>query len=78
MRDRDDDSCCPEPRSGDTCRVTESDWDAESLREMKPGDRWPNEPPAAEGGPDGGVREPRRPRGPEDSGALELSADEDV
>ena len=49
-----------------------------SLREMasdaRPGDRWPWEPPAPEPGPDGGVREPRKPLPTVDADAADLPA----
>ena len=42
------------------------------VRERKPGDRWPYEPPAPDRGPEGGVREPRRPIPSAGSGAAEI------
>ena len=62
--------------------VSESAWDeAEPLKEMarkvKPGDRWPYEPPAGEPGPDAGVREPRRPKPADDEDALEAGIPEE-
>jgi hypothetical protein len=43
---------------------------------MKPSERWPNEPPAPDLGPDSGVREPRRPRPEDDPDAAMLSLDD--
>jgi hypothetical protein len=44
-------------------------------RDMKPGDRWPYEPPAPDGGPEDGVREPRRPLPSAGTGAAEAKPD---
>jgi hypothetical protein len=41
----------------------------EMVRNIKPGDRWPHQLPAPNGGPEGGVREPRRPIPSQGSGA---------
>lgn len=46
-------------------------------RRAKPGDRWPHEPPAPDGEPGAGVREPRRPRPDHPSDALVIT-DEDA
>jgi hypothetical protein len=46
------------------------------LSGMKPSERWPYEPPAPDLGPEGGVREPRRPRPSDEPDAAELAVDE--
>jgi hypothetical protein len=44
-------------------------------RRAKPSDRWPHEPPADDDGPEGGVREPLRPKPNDDQGEAHVRSE---